>query len=205
MFCIFYPFHQALLRARFTHNRAIYETMNHNDDQSVSLLFSSGTMTLWNPDEPTTPRGSVSGGPLSLHLELRLQEACDDLGLPADGPAGLADLLGLEVSPLSLNDWLFIAGHLVYRPLKNGRDSEAPVPSVALIIVDYFNGTANPKTQSKLDGKSVVQNPTQLLHLCHLVCYVRSLKRKHVTSHRHLYDGVLGPNMKKKKKFFAVR
>ena len=26
---------------------------------------------------------------------------------------------------------------------------------VALIIVYYFNGTDNPKTQSKLDGKSV--------------------------------------------------
>ncbi|XP_030212678.1 ninein isoform X1 [Gadus morhua] len=64
-------------------------------ETSMEEYEAEGTMTLWNPDEPTTPRGSVSGGPLSLHLELRLQEACDDLGLPADGPAGLADLLGL--------------------------------------------------------------------------------------------------------------
>ncbi|XP_056446759.1 ninein isoform X1 [Gadus chalcogrammus] len=64
-------------------------------ETSMEEYEAEGTMTLWNPDEPTTPRGSVTGGPLSLHLELRLQEACDDLGLPADGPAGLADLLGL--------------------------------------------------------------------------------------------------------------
>ena len=62
-------------------------------------------MTLWNPDEPGTPQGSVPGGPLSQHLELRLQEACQDLALPADGTASLADLQGLadrlgpEVSP----------------------------------------------------------------------------------------------------------
>ena len=39
---------------------------------------------------------------------------------------------------------------------------------VALIIVYYFNGTDNPKTQSKLDGKSVVQNVTQLFLFRHL-------------------------------------
>ncbi|CAL8297440.1 unnamed protein product [Arctogadus glacialis] len=64
-------------------------------ETSMEEYEAEGTMALWNPDEPTAPRGSVSGGPLSLHLELRLQEGCDDLGLPADGPAGLADLLGL--------------------------------------------------------------------------------------------------------------
>ena len=80
---------------------------------------SSGQMTLWNPDEPLTPRGSVSGGPLPQHLERRLQEACEDLALSADGPASLADLLGLaerlglEVSP-PLTHWLFTTAHLVY-------------------------------------------------------------------------------------------
>ncbi|XP_029937992.1 ninein isoform X2 [Myripristis murdjan] len=60
-----------------------------------------GQMHLWNPDEPSTPRGSVA--PLSERLEERLREACDELGMPWDGCAGhrelqeLCEHLGLEV------------------------------------------------------------------------------------------------------------
>ena len=47
-----------------------------------------------------------------------------------------------------------------------------------LIIVIYFNGTDNPKTLLKLDGKSAVKNVRQLLLLCHnRVSYVQSFKK----------------------------
>ncbi|CAB1330497.1 unnamed protein product [Coregonus sp. 'balchen'] len=57
---------------------------------------------LWNPDEPSTPRGSIT--PLSDRLEERFQEACEELAMPWDGCAShhellaLCDHLGLEVT-----------------------------------------------------------------------------------------------------------
>ncbi|XP_056151926.1 ninein isoform X2 [Lampris incognitus] len=59
-----------------------------------------GQLHLWNPDEPSTPRGSVALP--SVCSEERLREACRDLGLPWDGCAerrqlvALCDQLGLE-------------------------------------------------------------------------------------------------------------
>ncbi|XP_045565671.1 ninein isoform X2 [Salmo salar] len=61
-----------------------------------------GQLHLWNPDEPSTPRGSIT--PLSDHLEERLREACEELAMPWDGCAShhellaLCDHLGLEVT-----------------------------------------------------------------------------------------------------------
>ncbi|CAL8284013.1 unnamed protein product [Lota lota] len=71
------------------------ERCNPVHETSTEEYEAEGQMTLWNPDEPGTPQGSGSGGPLSQRLEVRLQEACEDLSLPLDGPASLADLLGL--------------------------------------------------------------------------------------------------------------
>ncbi|XP_029982862.1 ninein isoform X2 [Sphaeramia orbicularis] len=61
-----------------------------------------GQMHLWNPDEPSTPRGSILS--LSSRLEERLHEACDNLALPWEGCARHTDLLtvcehlGLEIN-----------------------------------------------------------------------------------------------------------
>ncbi|CAN9501988.1 unnamed protein product [Ophioblennius macclurei] len=52
-----------------------------------------GQMHLWNPDEPSTPRGSAA--PLSPRLQERLREACEELGVAWDGCAGHAELLAL--------------------------------------------------------------------------------------------------------------
>uniref|UniRef100_A0A672I0D9 Ninein (GSK3B interacting protein) n=1 Tax=Salarias fasciatus TaxID=181472 RepID=A0A672I0D9_SALFA len=65
----------------------------------------AGQMHLWNPDEPSTPRGSVA--PLSPHLQERLREACEELSISWDGCAGraghaellaLCEHLGLEIN-----------------------------------------------------------------------------------------------------------
>lgn len=50
-------------------------------------------MHLWNPDEPSTPRGSNTS--LSACLEERLREACSELAISWDGYAGHAELLAL--------------------------------------------------------------------------------------------------------------
>ncbi|CAB1330490.1 unnamed protein product, partial [Coregonus sp. 'balchen'] len=61
-----------------------------------------GQLHLWNPDEPSTPRGSIT--PLSDRLEERFREACEELAMPWDGCAShhellaLCDHLGLEVT-----------------------------------------------------------------------------------------------------------
>ncbi|XP_076604864.1 uncharacterized protein nin isoform X8 [Chaetodon auriga] len=61
-----------------------------------------GQMHLWNPDEPSTPRGSNASLPTCL--EERLREACGELAIPWDGCAGHAELLilcdhlGLEIN-----------------------------------------------------------------------------------------------------------
>lgn len=62
-----------------------------------------GQLRLWNPDEPSTPRGS--GAPQPASLEERLREACGELTISWDGFAGHSELLflsehlGLEVGP----------------------------------------------------------------------------------------------------------
>lgn len=48
---------------------------------------------MWNPDEPSTPRGSAD--PLSSCLEQRLREACSELAVTWDGCAGHGELLAL--------------------------------------------------------------------------------------------------------------
>ncbi|XP_062253733.1 ninein isoform X4 [Platichthys flesus] len=61
-----------------------------------------GQMHLWNPDEPSTPRGSVV--PLPTCLEERLREACEELNVPWDRCADPTELLavcehlGLEIN-----------------------------------------------------------------------------------------------------------
>lgn len=63
-------------------------------------------MQLWNPDEPSTPRGANL--PLSTSLEERLREACDELAISWDGCAGHAELLALcEHLGLEVRDSLF--------------------------------------------------------------------------------------------------
>lgn len=60
----------------------------------------AGQLHLWNPDEPSTPRGNAM--PL-CDLEERLQHACHQLSLPINGMATLQQLhalcqhIGVEV------------------------------------------------------------------------------------------------------------
>ncbi|XP_067277233.1 ninein isoform X2 [Pseudorasbora parva] len=72
-----------------------------NADMSISEEFEAeGQMHLWNPDEPSTPRGNAV--PL-CDLEERLENACDQLSLPINGMATLQQLhslcqhIGIEV------------------------------------------------------------------------------------------------------------
>ncbi|XP_029350493.1 ninein isoform X2 [Echeneis naucrates] len=71
-------------------------------ESSIEEYEAEGQMHLWNPDEPSTPRGSVV--PLSARLEEKLQEACEELAIPWDRCASHTDLLnlcehlGLEIS-----------------------------------------------------------------------------------------------------------
>ncbi|XP_072222141.1 uncharacterized protein [Leuresthes tenuis] len=62
-------------------------------ESSTEEYEAEGQMHLWNPDEPSTPRGSIV--PLSACLEERLREACEELEIPWDGCAGHTELLAL--------------------------------------------------------------------------------------------------------------
>ncbi|MEQ2211197.1 hypothetical protein XENOCAPTIV_005256, partial [Xenoophorus captivus] len=62
-------------------------------ESSTEEYEAEGQMHLWNPDEPSTPRGSVA--PLSAHLEERLVEACEALAIAWDGCAAHSELLAL--------------------------------------------------------------------------------------------------------------
>uniref|UniRef100_A0A3B5B5F7 Ninein n=1 Tax=Stegastes partitus TaxID=144197 RepID=A0A3B5B5F7_9TELE len=62
-------------------------------ETSTEEYEAEGQMHLWNPDEPSTPRGS--SGSLSARLEERLREACEDLAITWDGCAGHTELLAL--------------------------------------------------------------------------------------------------------------
>lgn len=80
---------------------------------AVACGVCAGQMQVWNPDEPSTPRGLSN--PLSPCLEERLREACDQLDLAWDGCAGHSELLalcqqlGLEVRRLQLiAGWLYV-------------------------------------------------------------------------------------------------
>lgn len=53
-----------------------------------------GQLRLWNPDEPSTPRGS--NAPPSTPLEERLREACSELMISWDGFADHDKLLVLS-------------------------------------------------------------------------------------------------------------
>lgn len=69
----------------------------------------SGQMQVWNPDEPSTPRGSAN--PLSPCLEERLRVACSELDIVLDSCVGHSELLalcqhlGLEVRWLQFFSW----------------------------------------------------------------------------------------------------
>ncbi|XP_044021814.1 ninein isoform X3 [Siniperca chuatsi] len=62
-------------------------------ETSTEEYEAEGQMHFWNPDEPSTPRGSLI--PLSTCLEERLREACDELAISWDGCAGHTELLAL--------------------------------------------------------------------------------------------------------------
>ncbi|CAJ1074829.1 ninein isoform X1 [Xyrichtys novacula] len=70
-------------------------------ETSIEEFEAEGQLHLWNPDEPSTPRGA--GVPLSSSLEERLREACEELEISWDGCAHqselvtLCELLGLEI------------------------------------------------------------------------------------------------------------
>ncbi|KAM4543125.1 uncharacterized protein nin isoform 2-T2 [Odontesthes bonariensis] len=71
-------------------------------ESSTEEYEAEGQMHLWNPDEPSTPRGSIV--PLSARLEERLREACKELEIPWDGCARHTELLALgEHLGLELN------------------------------------------------------------------------------------------------------
>ncbi|XP_031643573.1 ninein isoform X2 [Oncorhynchus kisutch] len=74
-----------------------------NAHESITDEYEAdGQLHLWNPDDPSTPRGSTV--PLSDCLEERLRQACEELAIPWDGCAShhellaLCDHLGLEVT-----------------------------------------------------------------------------------------------------------
>lgn len=79
-------------------------------------------MRLWNPDEPSTPRGPDA--PPSTSLEERLREACSQLMISWRGSAAHAELLilserlGLEVRPQL--ELLFVPTHVSF--FKQGSD-----------------------------------------------------------------------------------
>ncbi|KAM9341421.1 uncharacterized protein nin [Symphorus nematophorus] len=63
-------------------------------ETSTEEYEAEGQMHLWNPDEPSTPRGSKA--PLSTACsEERLREACGELAISWDGCAGHTELLAL--------------------------------------------------------------------------------------------------------------
>nr|XP_040056328.1 ninein isoform X2 [Gasterosteus aculeatus aculeatus] len=62
-------------------------------ETSTEEYEAEGQMHLWNPDEPSTPRGAVQ--PRSPGLEERLRDACDELQIPWDGCAGYSELHAL--------------------------------------------------------------------------------------------------------------
>ncbi|XP_040915986.1 ninein isoform X2 [Toxotes jaculatrix] len=62
-------------------------------ETSMEEYEAEGQMHLWNPDEPSTPRGSIV--PLSARLEERLREACEELAISWDRCASHAELLAL--------------------------------------------------------------------------------------------------------------
>ncbi|XP_019953484.2 ninein isoform X7 [Paralichthys olivaceus] len=74
----------------------------NTQESNTEEYEAEGQMHLWNPDEPSTPRGSVV--PLPTCLEERLREACEELDVPWDGCADHTELLavcehlGLEVN-----------------------------------------------------------------------------------------------------------
>uniref|UniRef100_A0A8C4IKS8 Ninein (GSK3B interacting protein) n=1 Tax=Dicentrarchus labrax TaxID=13489 RepID=A0A8C4IKS8_DICLA len=70
-----------------------YDSRWNAHETSTEEYEAEGQMHLWNPDEPSTPRGSNI--PLSACLEERLREACDELAISWDGCAGHTELLAL--------------------------------------------------------------------------------------------------------------
>ncbi|XP_036065760.1 ninein isoform X2 [Oryzias melastigma] len=80
----------------------------NSQENSSEEFEAEGQMHLWNPDGPSTPRGSVA--PLSVRLEAELRHACEELGVAWDGRAARSELLvlcehlGLELGADALLD-----------------------------------------------------------------------------------------------------
>uniref|UniRef100_A0A3Q1GYE5 EF-hand domain-containing protein n=1 Tax=Anabas testudineus TaxID=64144 RepID=A0A3Q1GYE5_ANATE len=70
-----------------------YDSRWNAHETSTEEYEAEGQMHLWNPDEPSTPRGSIVS--LSTHLEEKLREACEELAISWDGCAGHTELLSL--------------------------------------------------------------------------------------------------------------
>ncbi|XP_034051291.1 ninein isoform X2 [Thalassophryne amazonica] len=62
-------------------------------DTSSEEFEAEGQMQLWNPDEPSTPQGSIIT--LSGCLEERISEACEELGIVWEGCASQTELRAL--------------------------------------------------------------------------------------------------------------
>ncbi|KAM3871073.1 uncharacterized protein nin [Diretmus argenteus] len=103
-------------------------------ETSTEEYEAEGQMHLWNPDEPSTPRGSVA--PLSERLEERLREACDELEMAWDGYASHTELLalcehlGLEIKGdvLQSGDGVMNVQEFVFRVVNH---SKPPTPSAS--------------------------------------------------------------------------
>ncbi|XP_055361388.1 ninein isoform X2 [Betta splendens] len=77
-------------------------------ETSTEEYEAEGQLHLWNPDEPSTPRGSIV--PPSTHLEEKLREACEELGISWEGSVGHPELLTLcEHLQLEVNGDLLLS------------------------------------------------------------------------------------------------
>ncbi|KAJ7988723.1 hypothetical protein DPEC_G00312180 [Dallia pectoralis] len=65
----------------------------NTNESSTEEYEAEGQLHLWNPDDPSTPRGSVA--PPMSGLEDRVRQACEDLSMPWYGCASHSELLAL--------------------------------------------------------------------------------------------------------------
>lgn len=84
------------------------------------FFFFLGQMRLWNPDEPSTPRGCDA--PPSTSLEERLREACSELMISWNGFAAHTELLVLS-EHLSLQVRPHLELLCLCRPVSSKQDS----------------------------------------------------------------------------------
>ncbi|KAG7229143.1 hypothetical protein INR49_013086 [Caranx melampygus] len=133
-------------------------------ESSTEEYEAEGQMHLWNPDEPSTPRGST--GPLSAHLEERLREACEELSIPWDRCASHTELLtlcehlGLEMNsdmlPSLIGDGEMNVQEFVYRVVNHNKP---PTPSAS---TPYRQLKRHHSTQPFDEGGRRIATPSAL-------------------------------------------